>query len=100
MLYVIYPRSTYFKACKFAEGDSRILLQKIARDRMNLFRHRKKEGDEEEEKLCMQIAQAMMGKKGKEMSEAWNGQFETVTALAQKVVSRVYAEWSPKKSKL
>lgn len=75
-------------------------MQKIARDRMVAFKNRKKEGVPEEEQLCMKIAQAMMGKKGKDLNQAWNDQFENVTALAQRVVDRVFAEWSPKKSKL
>lgn len=95
-----FEMSDFLQACKFAEGDSRILLQKIARDRMVAFKNRKKEGVPEEEQLCMKIAQAMMGKKGKDLNQAWNDQFENVTALAQRVVDRVFAEWSPKKSKL
>jgi NaMN:DMB phosphoribosyltransferase len=96
----MYDFFSHFQACKFAEGDSRILLQKIARDRMVAFRKRVKEGGEEEEQLCITIAQAMMGKKGQELNAAWNNQFENVSALAQRVVDRVYSEWNTKKSKL
>jgi hypothetical protein len=32
-----FDQSDFLQCCKFAEGDSRILMQKMARDRYKLF---------------------------------------------------------------
>lgn len=56
-----FEQLDYLQCCKFAEGDSRILMQKISRDRLKAFQKGSR-GPEEEAKLCEGILEA--GKKG------------------------------------
>merc|ERR1712196_193644 len=55
-----FDRLDYLQCCKFAEGDSRILMQKIARDRMTQFKKGPGEGAAAEVALCQEIAGALM----------------------------------------
>ncbi|KAI9003497.1 acyl-CoA dehydrogenase/oxidase [Hyaloraphidium curvatum] len=91
----------FLTMCKFAEGDSRILAIKIARDRLRGFQHAKvdKEGagkgaETEEDRLCAKIASA--GKDGFER------EYKTVFALAESVIERTITEWTvwPAKAKI
>jgi len=90
-----FEKMDYLQCCKFAEGDSRILMQKLARDRLKAF-SKKQEGTPEEVKVCSRLGQALMtgGKK------AWNDNWELVYTLAQLVVDRVVGEASPTASRL
>lgn len=54
-----FERLDYLNCCKFAEGDSRILMQKMARDRMQDFK-KKQEGAEAEVEACMELGGALM----------------------------------------
>jgi hypothetical protein len=53
----------FLQSCKFAEGDSRILMLKMARDHLNLFRKKLMNADSdpdpstmsEEETLCLKF---------------------------------------------
>jgi len=83
----------YLNCCKFAEGDSRILSQKIARDRLGQFK-RKQEGTEKEVALCMSIGAALASSKNK--AQAWNQQWQSVYQLADLVIDRVVQEWAPR----
>lgn len=78
----------FLQCCKFAEGDSRILLQKLARDR---FRHFSKgrSGAEKEDLLCQQIAMAIKNKGNRSKQAVWDDQFRTVYELAWMVANRI-----------
>ena len=39
-----FSQTDFLQCCKFAEGDSRILMQKMARDRIRLYEKHLKEG--------------------------------------------------------
>jgi hypothetical protein len=58
-----FAQTDFLQCCKFAEGDSRILLQKMARDCMRLHEKRAQKGEaeegSEEERLCTQLALLM-----------------------------------------
>lgn len=84
----------FLNCCKFAEGDSRILMSKLARDRIKAFSKDANVGDEDELALCKQLV-AGMGKnvqEGMNKQEAWDTEWKTVYALAEAVMARVQRE--------
>jgi acyl-CoA oxidase len=72
----------FMQCAKFAEGDSRILMQKLARDTVKAFvvSGGKTSGSPEETRLCKLLASA--GKSG------WDANFDNVYLLANLVISR------------
>jgi len=85
-----FDKLDYLNCCKFAEGDSRILMQKMARDRMSAFK-KSQTGVQAETDLCMTLAGALMSGGGK----AWNENWEIVYQLAEEVMQRHMKEWVP-----
>ena len=90
----------FLQACKFAEGDSRILMQKMARDRLKEFAAT---GDgtggdfsPDETRLCAQLGanMAAAAKAGMDKQEAWDNQWRTVYELAEAVIERVQHDGS------
>ena len=47
-----FKHMDFLQCCKFAEGDSRILMTKMARDRLKLWSKDPEAGDEKERELC------------------------------------------------
>ncbi|CAJ1393029.1 unnamed protein product [Effrenium voratum] len=82
-----FEQMDFLQACKFAEGDSRILMQKLARDRVRVT---KPLGNSEEQKLAADLQAAMKGG-----AQAWDASFEKVYDLAWQVVLRHVAEKCP-----
>merc|ERR1711865_772895 len=77
----------FLQACKFAEGDSRILMQKVSRDRVKASQE---VGSETEKALAAELKQiAGQGQ------QAWDENFEKVYDLAWIVVKRVFDEVAP-----
>ena len=82
---------------KFAEGDSRILMQKLARDRFRRFAADATSGssatsdDSPEEQACAAVA-AKMKAHGGTSFEAWEGAWEEVYGLADAVMERIVRE--------
>lgn len=87
-----FEQMDYLQCCKFAEGDSRILMQKISRDRIKALQ-KGFEGPAEEAKLCRGILEA--GKKGD-----INSEHEQIYALAEAVMSRTMAAVYPAAAKM
>lgn len=60
-----FGQADFLQCCKFAEGDSRILMQKMARDRMRVYEKQagQKIGSRgemgEEDRLCSELLQLM-----------------------------------------
>jgi acyl-CoA oxidase len=82
----------FLQACKFAEGDSRILMQKMARDRLKEFASGKEdEFSEDEKRLCYQLGASMAAaaKSGVDKQQAWDNEWRTVYDLADAVIERV-----------
>jgi len=84
-----FDRMDYLQCCKFAEGDSRILMQKIARDRLQSF-SKKQEGTELEVNICTELGTALMAGGRK----AWNENWKLVYGLAEAVIERTVDEAS------
>jgi len=86
----------FLQCCKFAEGDSRVLMLKMARDRLRRFGKEAKagippvEGQEAEQRLCLDLAGALAPAKGDKALEAqlWDSNWRTVYALAEAVMAR------------
>jgi len=82
-----FEQMDFLQACKFAEGDSRILMQKLARDRVRLT---SPVGSSEEQQLTKELQEAMKGG-----AKAWDANFEKVYDLAWLVVQRNVASICP-----
>lgn len=86
----------FLNCCKFAEGDSRVLMLKMSRDRMRQFAKEAKAGtpprggEEEELRLCASLGAALApagGDKAAEMA-LWDENWRTVYALAEAIMDR------------
>lgn len=77
----------FLQACKFAEGDSRILMQKMARDRVKA---KKAVGSPQEQALAAELLEVV--KKG---PDAWDENYEKVYDLAWTVVMRTIDAMMP-----
>uniref|UniRef100_A0A7R9T8Y4 Acyl-coenzyme A oxidase n=1 Tax=Prasinoderma coloniale TaxID=156133 RepID=A0A7R9T8Y4_9VIRI len=98
-----FQRADFLQMCKFAEGDSRILSQKMARDRMTDFaKGRTPAGgsSEAEEVLCAQLAAALAAAEGGRggRAAAWNASWRTVYRLADAIQDRFLATWDARAS--
>eukprot|EP00435_Cladocopium_sp_Y103_P018192 s1290_g4.t1 len=82
-----FEQMDFLQACKFAEGDSRILMQKLARDRVRVTTPL---GSSEEQQLTKELQEAMKGG-----AKAWDANFEKVYDLAWLVVQRNVASMCP-----
>lgn len=87
-----FERLDYLNCCKFAEGDSRILMQKMARDRMGQFK-KKQTGTDAEVEACMNLGSELM--QANNYMKAWNDNWEQVYGLAELVMQRHLAAWVP-----
>eukprot|EP00931_Biecheleriopsis_adriatica_P035205 TRINITY_DN20264_c0_g1_i2.p1 TRINITY_DN20264_c0_g1~~TRINITY_DN20264_c0_g1_i2.p1 ORF type:complete len:490 (+),score=104.67 TRINITY_DN20264_c0_g1_i2:60-1472(+) len=76
-----FEQMDFLQACKFAEGDSRILMQKLARDRVKVTSAL---GSSEEQALASDL-QAVL-KSGS--MKGWDENFDKVYDLAWQVVTR------------
>ncbi len=84
----------FLNCCKFAEGDSRVLAQKMARDVMRVYAKTGDAGDAESTRLAADLAKALAPANGDKVATAdlWDEHFEKVYALADAVMDRVVAE--------
>lgn len=79
-----FEKTDYLQCCKFAEGDSRILMQKMARDRLQAF-SKSQEGTEKEAKICTELGTILMTKG----MSSWNDNYKLVYGLAEAVIERI-----------
>ena len=83
----------FLNCCKFAEGDSRILMQKMARDRLRAYA-KHPGGDDAEAQLCADLAAALAPAGGDKARQAalWDDHWELVYALAEAIMDRTIAD--------
>jgi len=82
-----FDNMDFLQCCKFAEGDSRILMQKLSRDRVKA---KKDVGSEKEQALAAELKQiAGQG------PAAWDDNHVKVYDLAWLMVTRFFNEMSP-----
>lgn len=86
-----FEQSDFLQCCKFAEGDSRILMQKMARDRMRSFGKGGATPSEAEARVGKDLQEAM-AKGGK---TAWDDNYDKVFALAEAIMDRTMKAWTP-----
>eukprot|EP00747_Dinoflagellata_sp_TGD_P189525 gnl/TRDRNA2_/TRDRNA2_49943_c0_seq1.p1 gnl/TRDRNA2_/TRDRNA2_49943_c0~~gnl/TRDRNA2_/TRDRNA2_49943_c0_seq1.p1 ORF type:complete len:482 (-),score=114.70 gnl/TRDRNA2_/TRDRNA2_49943_c0_seq1:78-1472(-) len=78
-----FERLDYLQCCKFAEGDTRILMQKITRDRLKAFQKDKTgRATEEEKRLCTSLLKST------------NPSHLEVYGLAERVIERTIDEYA------
>jgi len=83
----------FLQCAKFAEGDSRILMQKMARDRLKQFgAGETTDFTEAEAGLCQAIAAAMAA--GDDKHAAWNRCWREVYDLADAVMDNVQQRYT------
>lgn len=82
-----FSQLDFLQACKFAEGDSRILMQKLARDRVKAS---KQQGSDSE----IALAAELKGIAG-QGPRAWDENYEKVYGLAWLIVTRLIDEFTP-----
>ena len=91
-----FKHMDFLQCCKFAEGDSRILMQKMARDAMKSDVKTGGEGMSSEElRLCKAIGDGMaiaLKENGGDKGKAWDSEWVNVYALAEAVMKRVQSE--------
>ena len=84
--------------CKFAEGDTRILMQKIARDRLKKLQKDGLAGlvagvFDEETRVAFSLARVL--KAAPDKAAAWNEQWAAIYKLADLVCARHLASAAP-----
>lgn len=88
-----FEQMDFLQACKFAEGDSRILMQKLARDRVRNKSppaHSSGGKAEAEQQLANELKAVMaLG------SVAWDENFEKVYQLADMIIDRTVNSYVP-----
>ena len=93
-----FENTDFLQCCKFAEGDSRILSQKLARDAFGEFVKNKGKAprgwSKAEAGACRRVARAVADatRAGKGKSAAWDSAWVDVYALADAVCDRVVLE--------
>ena len=90
-----FENMDFLQCCKFAEGDSRILMLKMARDRMRVFQKTgPTDGSEEENALCLEILQGIEGEmntNGGDKQAAFDSEWVKVYDLARLIMARISA---------
>jgi len=87
-----FKHMDFLQCCKFAEGDSRILMQKLARDTMKRLKTDRWEGATEDEvRLSLKLSEDMASEiaASGDKQKAWDDNFRTVYALAEATLVRV-----------
>jgi acyl-CoA oxidase len=105
----------YLLCCRYAEGDSRVLMQKLARDRISAFTRAPLRGVEAENRLASQVLVQLYASGApcrsrrcgpgdtasdpealarEQKLHAWNGAWQLTYALAGLVGRRTVTEWT------
>jgi acyl-CoA oxidase len=94
----------FLQCCKFAEGDSRVLMLKMSRDRLRRFAKDVKAagggraavpaGQEAEVAICASLGKSLAAAKGDKAAEAavFDDKWEEVYALAEAIMARTTAQ--------
>lgn len=86
-----FERMDFLQCLKFAEGDSRILMQKLARDRMARFKRDPSDGTADEVALCKELTTAIASGD----PNAWDEQWKLVYNLAEAVIRNTVDSFAP-----
>mmetsp|Transcript_20904 Transcript_20904/g.29458 ORF Transcript_20904/g.29458 Transcript_20904/m.29458 type:complete len:97 (+) Transcript_20904:137-427(+) len=86
----------FLNCCKFAEGDSRILMQKMARDAVRSYSKANKAGKIPTAGKVAELC-AFLHKGGQ---PKWNENFREVYQLAATIIANEISDWMGAKAKL
>ena len=88
-----FEQRDFLTCCKFAEGDSRVLMQKMARDRVKEFAKKEATTDKatwgEETRLCAELAAAV----AKDPEGGWDERWRDVYRLSDMMIDRTIEEF-------
>jgi len=94
-----FTHMDFLQCCKFAEGDSRILMQKMTRDRLRRFQKKgETAGADLESQQCAALAASMAEEVAAsgDHQKAWDDNFEAVYGLAETMMDGVMDSWLEK----
>jgi acyl-CoA oxidase len=86
----------FLNCCKFAEGDSRILMQKMARDTMRHAKKHRGEGlDAQTLAICQELGRALAAANGDKAAEAqlWDENWTLVYGLADAIMDKTMEDF-------
>mmetsp|Transcript_40592 Transcript_40592/g.98699 ORF Transcript_40592/g.98699 Transcript_40592/m.98699 type:complete len:107 (-) Transcript_40592:166-486(-) len=84
-----FEQKDFLTCCKFAEGDSRVLMQKMARDRVKAAAKKPDHGDAEELRLCSILSSAV----ATDPTNGWDENFATVYELAEVIMANTMKDF-------
>jgi len=87
-----FKHMDFLQCCKFAEGDSRILMQKLSRDTIKKVSQQQTEGlSPMEVELAKELGSNMAAAiaAGRSRQQAWDDNFHLVYALAEATMQRI-----------
>ena len=87
-----FEQMDFLQCCKFAEGDSRILMLKMSRDRLRSYQKNGPSGDEDEDALCLDIltnVEQHVKTNGGDKQAAFDAEWEKFYKLASLVMARI-----------
>eukprot|EP00959_Pyramimonas_sp_CCMP1952_P427252 8948165-Pyramimonas_sp.AAC.1 len=92
-----FEQRDFLTCCKFAEGDTRVLMQKMSRDRVKAFQQGARINENlEETRLCSELVEAM--RTGG--PDAWDAHHEQVYKLASVIMDSTVTSFLSPKSRL
>eukprot|EP00670_Eutreptiella_braarudii_P008479 CAMPEP_0174307080 /NCGR_PEP_ID=MMETSP0810-20121108/887_1 /TAXON_ID=73025 ORGANISM="Eutreptiella gymnastica-like, Strain CCMP1594" /NCGR_SAMPLE_ID=MMETSP0810 /ASSEMBLY_ACC=CAM_ASM_000659 /LENGTH=478 /DNA_ID=CAMNT_0015414025 /DNA_START=145 /DNA_END=1581 /DNA_ORIENTATION=- len=94
-----FEQSDFLTCCKFAEGDTRILMQKMARDRLRLHQKQPPVGPsaewDEETKKCNELLMKLTeAEKCGDKQQAWDAHWVEVYELAEIIMARIMRDFA------
>ena len=106
-----FEHTDFLQCCKFAEGDSRVLMMKMARDRViKIARNGNKNGaaaaldssSQREASAVAKLALALQNSagKGSSQAEAWDEASELAYQLAEIAIEDIVRSWLEPTAKL
>ena len=106
-----FEHTDFLQCCKFAEGDSRVLMMKMARDRAGALTGRRGGGEDpaasifasrREAEAAAALAEALKAaaSRGLSPAEAWDEVSESAYALAAIAIEEIVRQWLEPRAKL
>ena len=97
-----FEQKDFLTCCKFAEGDSRILMQKMSRDRLRVFEKKQAATDpaswDEETKMCAALSSkiAADAKACGDKQQAWDDNWQQIYALSEVIMQNTVDSYMAK----
>jgi acyl-CoA oxidase len=108
-----FEHTDFLQCCKFAEGDSRVLMMKMARDRVGVLTNKNRGAgagetaasifaSRREAEAAAALAEALKAaaSRGSSPAEAWDEVSESAYALAAIAIEEIVQKWLEPRAKL